>query len=145
MKHWQLNNLPEPTVKRTPREQGTDAPRVSSAGTRAARVLFSTPECRAVVLELAADETLGDHQVHERAVIQVVAGEIDMTTAEGTLRCATGDLMLFEPRESHSVYAESPARILVLFAPWPSPDRHADSLRPDHVPANATIPPEEER
>ena len=49
-------------------------------------MLFSTPECRAVVIDLRAGEELGEHEVRERAVVQVVAGRVAITDGSGTAR-----------------------------------------------------------
>jgi hypothetical protein len=35
------------------------------------RVLFSAPECRAIVIDLQTGEAMGNHHVRERAVVQV--------------------------------------------------------------------------
>ena len=51
-------------------------PSVEQSGRREPRVLFSTPECRAVVIDLRAGEELGEHEVRERAVLQVVSGSV---------------------------------------------------------------------
>jgi hypothetical protein len=39
------------------------------------QVLFSTPEARGVVVNPAQDEEMGDHQVRERALVQVLRGK----------------------------------------------------------------------
>ena len=85
------------------------------------RVLFSTPEARMVMIDLAAGEELGDHGVHERAIIQVARGSIELTSARGTTTCAQGSVVLLEPGERHAVRASEAARILLTLAPWPGP------------------------
>jgi quercetin dioxygenase-like cupin family protein len=82
------------------------------------RVLFSTPEARMVMIDLAAGERLGDHEVHERAIIQVARGSIELTSGEASTICG-------EPGERHSVRAPEHARILLTLAPWPG-DGHYD-------------------
>ena len=54
------------------------------------RVLFSTPEARMVMIDLAAGERLGDHEVHERAIIQVARGTIELTCSQGATTCCGG-------------------------------------------------------
>src|SRR5205085_2782883 len=73
---WDLTSLPPSSEKLRLREPGPDAPRVTRSGDHMPRVLFSAPECRAVVLDLETGETMGDHQVRERAVVQVVRDRV---------------------------------------------------------------------
>ena len=42
---------------------------------RLPEILSSTPEARAIALDLRAGESLPDHEVHERAWVVVVDGE----------------------------------------------------------------------
>ena len=83
------------------------------------RVLFSTPEARMVMIDLAAGEELGDHEVHERAIIQVARGTIELTSGAGRDDCGEGAVVLLEPGERHAVLAREHARILLTLAPWP--------------------------
>jgi len=46
-------------------------------------ILSSSDEARAVVLEIPAGESLQDHQVHERAWVTVIDGEVEITTSDG--------------------------------------------------------------
>ena len=46
-------------------------------------ILSSSDEARAVVLEIPAGESLQDHQVHERAWVSVIDGEVEITTTDG--------------------------------------------------------------
>jgi len=63
VKRWDLRSLAPSSKKRRAREPGADAPRVPRAGRQMPRVLFSSPECRAVVIDLQSGEELGDHQI----------------------------------------------------------------------------------
>ena len=75
---------------------------------------------RAIALELAAGESLADHQVHERAWLVVLGGEVRVSTAEGEE--ATGGVGLlvgFAPGERHEVTASTVARLPLLLTPWP--------------------------
>jgi len=87
---------------------------------RLPEILSSSETARAIVLDLAAGETLSDHQVHERAWLVVLAGEVRVTTAEG--ECAGGGVGLLTelaPGERHEVSASAAARLLLLLTPWP--------------------------
>ena len=77
MKRWYLPSLPPSSDKRVEREPGADAPRVPSVGHQKPRVLFSSPECRIVVLDLRSGEEMGDHHVRERAVVEVIGQGLD--------------------------------------------------------------------
>ena len=50
---------------------------------RLPEILSSSDVARVIVLDLATGERLSDHQVHERAWLLVVDGEIEVTTAAG--------------------------------------------------------------
>ena len=107
------------------------------------RVLFSTPEARGVVIDLAQDEELGDHQVRERALVQVLQGSVTCTSGPEAATCLEGALVVFEPGESHRVRALQPARLLLVLAPWPAPGHYdpAEGEDPHELPPNATQPP----
>lgn len=107
------------------------------------RVLFSTPECRAVVIDLQRGEELGDHRVRERAVVEVIAGRVSIDSSEGTVECETGTLVTFDPGEPHTLRALADARLLLLLAPWPGAKHNTDSEEEhgQHLPANAVSEP----
>ena len=50
---------------------------------RLPEILSSTSEARAIALDLQAGESLPDHEVHERAWVVIVDGEVEMTSAGG--------------------------------------------------------------
>jgi quercetin dioxygenase-like cupin family protein len=83
-------------------------------------ILSSTRgESRTVVLHLPAGEALSDHQVHERAHLVVIDGEVDIAQGEETISGGPGLLAVFDPAERHEVRARSDARLLLVLAPWP--------------------------
>ena len=87
---------------------------------RLPEILSSSDEARALALDLAEGEKLRDHEVHERAWIVVIDGEIEVTTAAGgRVRGDAGLLVELEPSERHEVLALSKARLLLLLTPWP--------------------------
>jgi quercetin dioxygenase-like cupin family protein len=109
------------------------------------RVLFSTSEARGVVIDLAEDEEMGDHQVRERALVHVLRGSVTCTSGAETATCAEGTLIVFEPGESHSLRALQPARLLLVLAPWPAPGHYGDAEGedPHALPVNATERPDD--
>jgi quercetin dioxygenase-like cupin family protein len=87
---------------------------------RLPEILSSGDSARAIVLDLAAGESLADHEVHERTWLMVVDGEVEVetSTGEGTSGGA-GLLVELAPGERHEVIASSKARLLLLLTPWP--------------------------
>ena len=118
-------------------------PSIDAAGKREPRVLFSTPEARAVVIDLRAGEQLGEHSVHERAVVQVVSGEVAIAAGAGDVVCGAGTLVAFAPGERHTVTAAADARILLVLAPWPGDGHFPEGAAVDaaRMPANARVEP----
>ena len=89
----------------------------------APEILASTDDARAIALMIPAGESLDDHQVHERAWITVLEGEVEITTSAGdSVIGGSGLLVAFDPRERHAVHARSDARLLLLLTPWPGID-----------------------
>ena len=118
-------------------------PSIAADGKREPRVLFSRPDCRAVVIDLNEGDELGAHRLHEHAVVEVVSGRLGLTLAEGEVECDAGMLMTFEPGETRKVLALEPSRLLMLLTPWPGEGhfRDAENADPARMPANATVPP----
>lgn len=86
----------------------------------APEILASTDEARAIALFIPAGESLDDHQVHERAWVTVLDGEVEITTDTGdSVRGGCGLLVEFAPAERHALRACSDARLLLLLTPWP--------------------------
>jgi quercetin dioxygenase-like cupin family protein len=107
-------------------------PSVEASGRREPRVLFSTPECRAVVIDLSDGDQLGEHSVHERASIQVVSGQVTVAAGGGEVHASDGTLMVFDPGERHAVRATGgPARLLLMLAPWPGEGHYPDGAQAD--------------
>jgi quercetin dioxygenase-like cupin family protein len=127
--------------------QQWDLTAANEGGRTGPRVLFSTPEARAVVIDLSQDEEMGDHQVRERAVLNVLRGTITCTSGVDTATCAEGTLIVFEPGESHVVRALQQTRLLLVLAPWPAPGHYGDGSGhdPHELPVHATQPPQSNR
>jgi quercetin dioxygenase-like cupin family protein len=90
------------------------------------QVLHSEDEARTILINLPAGEELQDHQVHERAWIFVVDGEVEIEAGDGTVSGGPGLLALTDPKERHEVRARSDARIVLVLAPWPGPGHPSD-------------------
>ena len=118
-------------------------PSIDVTGKREPRVLFSTPECRAVVIDLQAGESMGEHSVHERAIAQVVAGTVAIASTGSEAECGAGSLVTFEPGERRTVRAIEPAKLLLLFTPWPGEGHYQanEEAHPERMPLHASAPP----
>jgi quercetin dioxygenase-like cupin family protein len=91
-------------------------------------ILASGDDARTIVLCLPAGEELQEHEVHERARIVVVDGEIEMTTPAGeSVSASAGHLFEFDPGERHTLAARSDARLLLVLTPWPG-DGHPGAM-----------------
>jgi quercetin dioxygenase-like cupin family protein len=83
------------------------------------QVLDSRDEGRTILLALAAGDSLQEHQVHERAWVLVLVGEVEIEDGGDKVTGGSGLLALFDPGERHEVRARSDARLLLVLAPWP--------------------------
>jgi quercetin dioxygenase-like cupin family protein len=91
------------------------------------QVLRSDDELRAIAIQLPAGEQLQEHQVHERAYLVVIDGEVAIEHRGETVSATSGSLVHFEPNERRSVTAVRDSRLLLILAPWPGvghPSRH---------------------
>ena len=99
MEHWDLTTMDvephQPQILQSERGQG-----------------------RAIAINLPAGEALQDHEVHERAYLVVVAGEVEVEGGD-TITGGAGTFVTFAPHERHEVRATSDARLLLVLAPWP--------------------------
>lgn len=87
---------------------------------RLPEILSSSSAARAIVLDLAAGESLDDHEVHERAWMIVIDGEAEISTSAGeSVSGGAGLLVELAPGERHEVTASSQTRLLLLLTPWP--------------------------
>lgn len=143
MKRWDLRSLEPSSEKRTAHAPKPDAPRMPRVGQQMPRVLFTSPECRAVVIDLRSGEDLGDHHVRERAVVEVVTGRVSIACSGETVECEAGTLVTFDPGEHHAVRAHADARLLLLMAPWPAAKHNTESGKghDQHLPINAVTEP----
>jgi len=93
------------------------------------RILASGDDARSILLLLPAGEELQEHEVHERARVFVVDGEIDLSTENGgaSVSASAGHLFEFEPGERRTILARSDARLLMVLSPWPG-DGHPGAM-----------------
>jgi quercetin dioxygenase-like cupin family protein len=84
------------------------------------RILHSARgEARSIAIQLPAGESLQEHEVHERAYVVVVDGEVEVDNGGEPVGGGTGFAAVFDPHERHVVRATTDARLLLVLAPWP--------------------------
>lgn len=92
------------------------------------QILASAEDARTILLRLPNGEELQEHEVHERARVIVIDGDVDVTTESGDFASAApGHLFEFAPGERRTVVARSDARLLLVLSPWPG-DGHPGAM-----------------
>jgi quercetin dioxygenase-like cupin family protein len=92
------------------------------------QILSSGEDARVILLSIPAGEELQEHEVHERARIFVVEGEVEVETPDGErVSAAAGHMLEFAPGERRTVAARADARVLLLLTPWPG-DGHPGAM-----------------
>lgn len=87
---------------------------------RLPEILSSSDEARAIALDLKVGERLGEHEVHERAWLIVVSGEVEASTvSDGSVAGGPGTLIEFAPGERRQITATTHTRVLLILTPWP--------------------------
>jgi quercetin dioxygenase-like cupin family protein len=117
-------------------------PSIEATGKREPRVLFSRPECRAVLIDLQAGEEMGEHRMHEHAVVHVISGKLGLSSDDHGVECEAGTIVAFEAGESRSAHALEPSRILLVLAPWPGDGHYHDgeAVDPRRLPTTSVAP-----
>jgi quercetin dioxygenase-like cupin family protein len=84
------------------------------------RILHSARgEARSIAIYLPAGEALQEHEVHERAYLVVVDGQVAVSDGRASVTGGAGFAAVFDPHERHEVRAIADARLLLVLAPWP--------------------------
>jgi Cupin domain len=92
------------------------------------QILASSEDARTIVLLLPSGEELQEHEVHERARVVVIDGEVEVTTPSGeVVSAAAGHLFEFDPGERRTIRSRSDARLLLVLSPWPG-DGHPGAM-----------------
>lgn len=92
------------------------------------RILASADDARTIVLHLPEGEEMQEHEVHERARVLVVDGQVDVNTPDGdSANAGAGHLFEFAPGERRTMVARSDARLLMVLSPWPG-DGHPGAM-----------------
>ena len=91
------------------------------------KILSSGEAARVIALSLPAGERLDEHEVHERAWLVVLDGEIEIEAGEERASGGRGLVAEFGPQERHEVRATADAQLLLVLAPWPG-DGHPGAM-----------------
>jgi redox-sensitive bicupin YhaK (pirin superfamily) len=92
------------------------------------QILATADDARTILLHLPAGEQLQEHEVHERARLVVIAGEVEVATPDGeSVLAQGGHLLEFAPGERRTISARSEARLLLFLSPWPG-DGHPGAM-----------------
>ncbi len=84
------------------------------------RILASAEDARTIVLRLPAGEEMQEHEVHERARVVVVEGEVEvMPDGAAPVSAGAGHLFEFEPGERRTIAALADTVLLLVLSPWP--------------------------
>jgi quercetin dioxygenase-like cupin family protein len=89
------------------------------AGIRSPVVLRSDEAARAVLVSLEPGQSLGEHQVKERALVSVVEGAVRVEAGGQSIEGETGSFFSFDADERRSISTDTGAWILLILAPWP--------------------------
>jgi quercetin dioxygenase-like cupin family protein len=101
------------------------------AGIRSPVVLRSDEAARAVLVALEPGQSLGDHQVKERALVSVVEGSVRVEAGGEKIDGETGSFFSFDADERRSISTDTGARILLILAPWPGEGHYRGDRQPD--------------
>lgn len=92
------------------------------------QILASADDARTIILRLPQGEELQEHEVHERARVLIIDGEVEVTMAGGAaVSAGAGHLLEFDPGERHTIAARSDTRLLLILTPWPG-DGHPGAM-----------------
>jgi quercetin dioxygenase-like cupin family protein len=92
------------------------------------QILASLEDARTIVLLLPAGEELQEHEVHERARVVVIGGEVEVAVSNRkVVPAVAGHLFEFDPGERRTIKARADARLLLILSPWPG-DGHPGAL-----------------
>ena len=87
---------------------------------RLPEILSTSQDARAIALYLEAGGSLSEHEVHERAWLVVLDGEVEVQAAAGgNARGGAGLVVELAPGERHELSALADSRLLLLLTPWP--------------------------
>ncbi len=83
------------------------------------QVLSSDDETRLIAIQLPGGESMQEHQTHERSLLVVIEGEVDVSQGDERISGEAGFVAEWPPNERREVHARTDSRLLLILAPWP--------------------------
>ena len=102
-----------------PRQAARDA--VAASPSRpATAILFDAPDARLVVFRMLPGQSVAPHHNPSTVMITVLHGEGILSGAHGERRCTTGEMVTYEPGETHGMRAtDLEFHLLAVITPRP--------------------------
>lgn len=91
------------------------------------QILSTDDAARVIALDLPAGEAMQEHEVHEQALLIVLAGRVEVEAGGETTGGGVGFVAEWTAGERHEVRATEHARLLLVLAPWPG-DGHPGAM-----------------
>lgn len=91
------------------------------------QILSTDDAARVIALDLPAGEAMQEHEVHEQALLIVLAGQVEVEAGGETTGGGVGFVAEWTAGERHEVRATEHARLLLVLAPWPG-DGHPGAM-----------------
>ncbi|HEY4131995.1 MAG TPA: cupin domain-containing protein [Gemmatimonadaceae bacterium] len=112
----------------SPREASRQA-RAASPNRPTITVLADLPDARLMVIRLAPGQAVPPHHNASTVIVTVLEGQGVLSGAAAERRCATGDVVVYEPSETHGIRATD-AELLVLVTVAPGPGKRSGAQGP---------------
>jgi quercetin dioxygenase-like cupin family protein len=116
--YLRLHQLSGPTLLVNLQEKGRailEEARLASVG-RAAETLAKEGSLRLTIIGFTAGSALADHRANGPVSIEVLEGQIAVTTADGTTNVTKGEALVIEADVRHSVVARTDSVVLLSIA-----------------------------
>lgn len=100
----------------------------ASASRPAMAVLLDTPDARLIVFRIEPGQSVAPHHSVSTVILTVLEGEGIVLGRDGERPCRPGDVVAYDPGETHGMRAvDRTLELLAIIAPRPG-DRKAESL-----------------
>ena len=86
----------------------------------ATAILLDTPDARLVVFRIEPGQSVAPHNSVSTVILTILEGEGIVLGKEGERNCRPGDIIVYEPGETHGMSAvDQTFRLLATIAPRP--------------------------
>jgi quercetin dioxygenase-like cupin family protein len=87
-------------------------------------MLLDTPDVRLVIFRIEPGQSVAPHRNPSTVLLTVLEGEGVVSGTEGEYHCAVGDIIAYEPGETHAMRAGNQTfKLLATIAPRPGERR----------------------